>query len=1122
MAFKPWLRLLRSSLRSVRPAGRHGAARPRRGRGALELEGLEHRYVLSTFFVTTTADSPAIGLPVIDPLTDEADAGTLRAALEDAEAHPGFDTIKFKIPTTDPGYNGQWWTIKLGPAGIHPATPGDDPRGEDLVTAAATALPVITDGVLIDGLSQASFSGNTNPGTVGSGIIPGVNPPNNTPALNFNKLLIAIDTNNSESQDGSNNCFQIEQAASNVTIRGLSVYDAGNAIKTGEFSANTATGSNRLVDQMFLGVLPDGLPPSAVTEENSGWGVRVETEADAFSAPNPAIITLTVTHSFVGFNGLGGLNAGQASSQVDFEFNEVFENGRMSDFQDGIDLDGSNSIVRYNHAHDNRTATATPNAEGGNGIEIGSNLGGPPLGSGNTVEYNTTDFNSSAGISIVAGSSANLVRFNAINNNVVGITVDDEGEGGLTHLNQFNQNKTFMNLGTHTGPGQGTGIDLQYQETPPGWFLAPDGSNDTPATGQDPGDGDTGSNDLQNHPTLNSAVTVGNNTNVQGALNSLPNTKFNIEFFRTPDLDSLVGNREGEFFIGQVTVVTDLTGTATFNVPMGGVSQGDEITATATQVSVAGSPNTNLPTPGNTSEYSNSVIAAAAAGKVTGGGWYYQPVGAVPAPTAPNQDRANFGFNAKYQHSGDTVPQGHTNFAFRPQSGTDLHFESTSYDPLSLVVTTEPVTGYQHARWSGEGKLSVNGGKPQAGYFFKVNVTDRGEPGTADSFRIQIRNQANVIIYDNGSDATETTLNGGNIQVHMPSNALEAADGVVDGSTGTDTLTDSELAPVVQQAVANWSQTGLPDSILAPLSQAKVQISHLSGSLLGLTAGDVIAIDPTAAGHGWSLDPSAPLAGRMDLLTVVTHELGHLLGVGDLPTPGIMFGTLPAGVRIAIDGTQATAPVAVTVTTPPTATLSVTGPSAVAAPTPATAMATITAFIPSTPSYTVVVPVAPATVSIAPPTVGNVATAVPLAATRSEVSSPSSRSSETSMLPLGSASLDAPKQETPVAPTEAPDTPVPMAPSWDAPVMSDDSLWLVPGDRQHDAHDAFFSDEGSVHDLVLPDSDGLLIDEENGTVVSDAALALAGLAVAFTDLPADAALAESERRRRAVLKPPAE
>src|SRR5207245_7201492 len=102
--------------------------------------------------------------------------------------------------------------------------------------------------------------------------------------------------------------------------------------------------------------------------------------------------------------------------------------------------------------------------------------------------------------------------------------------------------------------------------------------------------------------------------------------------------------------------------------------------------------------------------------------------------------------------------------------------------------------------------------------------------------------------------ATETISQGGNVQVHMPANALEAADGAVDGTPTSAGLTDAELAPVVQQAIVNWSQAGLPDDLLATLSQAQVQISHLSGSLLGLTAGDVVAIDPTAAGHGWFLD----------------------------------------------------------------------------------------------------------------------------------------------------------------------------------------------------------------------------------------------------------------------------
>jgi hypothetical protein len=40
------------------------------------------------------------------------------------------------------------------------------------------------------------------------------------------------------------------------------------------------------------------------------------------------------------------------------------------------------------------------------------------------------------------------------------------------------------------------------------------------------------------------------------------------------------------------------------------------------------------------------------------------------------------------------------------------------------------------------------------------------------------------------------------------------------------------------------------------------------------------------------------VAGRLDLLTAVLHEMGHLLGRGDLEAgEGLMAGTLPAEVR---------------------------------------------------------------------------------------------------------------------------------------------------------------------------------------------------------------------------------
>src|SRR5262249_10303470 len=68
-----------------------------------------------------------------------------------------------------------------------------------------------------------------------------------------------------------------------------------------------------------------------------------------------------------------------------------------------------------------------------------------------------------------------------------------------------------------------------------------------------------------------------------------------------------------------------------------------------------------------------------------------------------------------------------------------------------------------------------------------------------------------------------------------------------------------------------------------------------------------------AAGWGWFTDASpgaTPAAGRMDLLTVVEHELGHVLfGVQD--GTGLMEATLAPGIRLfPASGPMAEAPAA--------------------------------------------------------------------------------------------------------------------------------------------------------------------------------------------------------------------
>jgi len=82
--------------------------------------------IAGTYTVTTTRDSVL---------------GSFRQAIQDANTHTGPDTILFNIPTSDPGFTAGVFTIRP-----------------------ASSLPGLTDdGTVVDGTSQATNQGDTNP-----------------------------------------------------------------------------------------------------------------------------------------------------------------------------------------------------------------------------------------------------------------------------------------------------------------------------------------------------------------------------------------------------------------------------------------------------------------------------------------------------------------------------------------------------------------------------------------------------------------------------------------------------------------------------------------------------------------------------------------------------------------------------------------------------------------------------------------------------------------------------------------------------------------------------------------------------------------------------------------------
>jgi cyclophilin family peptidyl-prolyl cis-trans isomerase len=148
---------------------------------------------------------------------------------------------------------------------------------------------------------------------------------------------------------------------------------------------------------------------------------------------------------------------------------------------------------------------------------------------------------------------------------------------------------------------------------------------------------------------------------------------------------------------------------------------------------------------------------------------------------------------------------------------------------------------------------------------------------------------------------------------------LQAAGGMVTPTADTTALSASALQPLLTEAIARWAKAGLSASSLSVLNNVSVVIADLPGSYLGTADGKTITIDADAAGHGWFVDPT-PTADeeftssadgqqlqavdpraldRIDLLSVVEHELGHVAGLGDIDAlaDSVMSATLDAGIR---------------------------------------------------------------------------------------------------------------------------------------------------------------------------------------------------------------------------------
>jgi len=513
----------------------------------------------ATFTVTSTADSGA---------------GSLREAINDANADGAHDTIAFNI------------------AGSGPHT-----------IAISSTLPAITSQATIDGYTQTGALVNTLP--IGQGL---------------NTVLKVVV--NGAAATGA--CFTI--SASDVIIKGLVIHncDVGVAFSTGSFDTSKVegcflgtdvSGATR-VDQNpnkqveitgQTAAVIGGLTPASrnlISGCQTGVGI-VNSGSPSGHIISGNLIGLTRTGDTVLTPACGAAATGVTVNGT----GHFIDQNAIAGLGKGVVLAGTTHTVRANRIGTDAAGTSELGIDdegiqsGGNGHTIGGTLGegnvvggaqpGISLGGSNNTVYgnflgtdatgtidlgnDTTGITVSGSDNIVGGTGAGQANTIAFNGSVSGAGVSVSGQRVAIRGNRIYENRSAS--------GPGLGIEL--------------GSFGIQVN--DPGDGDSGANGFQNYPILVAAGPAGPQgagTRVQGLLNSHASTTYDLDFYANP----ACANRPQEFleareYIGSIQVTTDGSGNIAFDETLpADVEAGARIAATATDPD------------GNTSELSQRIV----------------------------------------------------------------------------------------------------------------------------------------------------------------------------------------------------------------------------------------------------------------------------------------------------------------------------------------------------------------------------------------------------------------------------------------------------------------------------------------------------------------------------------
>jgi CSLREA domain-containing protein len=478
--------------------------------------------------------------------------------------------------------------------------------GTGVHTISPASTLIVTQAVKIDGYTQPGASVNTLP--VGNNAV----------------LLIEIASGNLDGVIQLNGVFSGDSSGS--TIRGLVIdQSTGRGIFVGNGFTNGS--NNDTIIGNFLGVDPTGMTASAtssqiVTESSTGLVIGGPSPADrnVISASNqdPLFINLTASSviqgNYIGVNAAGTASLGAEDGIVIIQSSNNNKIGGTAPGEGNV-IYGSfhaisiansdNTTIQGNFIGTDVTGSIGLGPAFGISIESSSGtlIGGADAGAGNTISGNQT------GIHVGNLTPETIIQGNRIGTDPTGtVPVINTGDG--IQLTDGNPSVGSVIGGTNPGEANtiafscGQGVDFNQSTTD--WSILGNsiyassglGISFNPRSGptaNDPGDADTGPNNLQNYPVITSAPVSGGNATITGTLNSIANTQYRLEFFSNVEC-SRSGFGEGHSFIGTTNVTTNSGGDASFG-PLGFAAPGGEtaITATATD------PN------GNTSEFSMCV-----------------------------------------------------------------------------------------------------------------------------------------------------------------------------------------------------------------------------------------------------------------------------------------------------------------------------------------------------------------------------------------------------------------------------------------------------------------------------------------------------------------------------------